>query len=70
MEELYLKYKIKDRNTGKLKECFIKIPDVGKFCEDCEEINSPHDFKVYERSIVKKEDYEKWKQNINFLKKA
>jgi len=67
-EELYLMYKIKDRKSGKLKECYVKIPDITPYLVNCEEVLNPHEYKVIEKALTKKEDYEKWKQNLNSLK--
>lgn len=66
-EELYVMYKIKDRKSGKLQECFVKIPDITPFASGCDALLNPHEFKIIEKTVSKKEDYDKWKQNLNSM---
>lgn len=66
-EELFVHYKFKNRKSGKIFEGYIRIPDVEKHAKDLGQFFDVHEFKIIERRIANKEEYEVWKPQKVFL---
>ncbi len=58
-EELFLQLKFKNRKTGEFKDGFIRIPDIEHYAVGLKKYFDIHEFKVCEKRIMSKEEYEK-----------
>lgn len=67
-ESIYLHYQFKDRDSAKLIDGYIEIKDVGKFSGDMKKFFNIHDFKIIDKRLARKDEYEKWKRDENFQK--
>lgn len=66
-EELFVHYKFKNRKSGKISEGYVRIPHVEKHAKDLDQFFDVHEYKVIERRIANKEEFENWKPSKVFL---
>lgn len=60
-EELFVHYRFKNRKNGKITEGYVRIPGIESHAKDLEQFFDVHEYKVIERRIANKEEYESWK---------
>ena len=58
-EEVVIHYKFRNRKTGDFKDIYIKIPDVEKYVAGNKKLFDIHEYRVCERRLVTKEEFEK-----------
>ena len=58
-EELYVNIKFKNRKTGELKDGYIRVPNVEKYSNGLKKYFDVHQYRVCEKRIVSKEEFEK-----------
>ncbi len=58
-EELYVNIKFKNRKTGELKDGYIRVPNVEKYANGLKKYFDVHLYRVCEKRIVCKEEFEK-----------
>ncbi|MBU2494274.1 MAG: hypothetical protein KJ571_16730 [Bacteroidetes bacterium] len=66
-EELFVHYKFKNRKSGKISEGYIRVPDIEKYAKGMNQLFDIHEYKIIERRIANKEEYEFWKPQKVFL---
>lgn len=58
-DEIYIHYKFKNRKTGEFKEGYVKVPDVAKYANGLKKCFDVHEYKVCEKKLVSKEEFDK-----------
>ena len=58
-EELYVNIKFKNRKTGELKDGYVRVPNVEKYANGLKKFLDIHQFRVCEKRLVRKEEYDK-----------
>ncbi len=58
-EELYVNIKFKNRKTGELKDGYVRVPNVEKYANGLKKFFDIHQFRVCEKRLVSKEEYDK-----------
>jgi hypothetical protein len=58
-EELYLNFKFRNRKSGELYDGYFKIPDVEKYTAGFKKFFNIHEYRICERRIVTKEEFER-----------
>ena len=66
-EELFVHYRFKNRKSGKISEGYVRIPDIEKHAKELEQFFDVHEYKVIERRIANKEEFDGWKPPKVFL---
>ena len=64
-EELFVQYKIKNRKTGELTDIYFRIPDVEAFAGGMKKYFDVHEYRIYEKRLVSKEEFEKRRSTKN-----
>ena len=59
MEEVYLRYKFKNRKTGEFKDGYVKIPDVKKYANGLKRCFDVHEYRLCDTRLVSKDEYNK-----------
>lgn len=67
-ESIYLRYQFKHRDSAELIDGYIEIKDVSKLSGEMKKFFNIHDFKIIDKRLVRKDEYEKWRRDINFQK--
>jgi hypothetical protein len=58
-EELYVNIKFKNRKTGEFKDGYIRVPNVEKYANRLKKYFDVHQYRICEKRIVGKEEFEK-----------
>ncbi|PKL84253.1 MAG: hypothetical protein CVV24_00820 [Ignavibacteriae bacterium HGW-Ignavibacteriae-3] len=58
-EDLLVNIRFKNRKTGELKDGYVRVPDIEKYANGLKKYFDIHEFRICEKRIVSKEEFEK-----------